>query len=204
MRLETQIGTDAQRPRFRCYIFIPDTLDQLCPKRIINVFYILDFAYTTYPTRLYHETKGKYKLFTDPGIWFAWSRISHLPCGTLSKVKLTKKTILDSFSDTNMRAILIRNDKGPAENLYLGEAPKPSAGAGQVLVKVNSLSASQPDLTVPRQRLRHLALIAWIYRNVKATIMLLRDRHLFWASSSPERSPKLVLVFQDGRSVMKC
>ena len=35
-----------------------------------------------------------------------------------------------------MRAILIKNDKGPVENLYLGEAPKPEPRLGEVVVKV--------------------------------------------------------------------
>ena len=35
-----------------------------------------------------------------------------------------------------MRAVIIRDGKGPVENLYLGEAPKPTPYAGQVLLKV--------------------------------------------------------------------
>ena len=35
-----------------------------------------------------------------------------------------------------MRAILVKDDKGPADNLYLGEAEKPVPGPGKVLVKV--------------------------------------------------------------------
>ncbi len=37
-----------------------------------------------------------------------------------------------------MKAILIKDDKGPVDNLYLGEADKPSPGPGKVLVKVGS------------------------------------------------------------------
>lgn len=37
-----------------------------------------------------------------------------------------------------MRAILVKDGKGPADNLYIGEAERPSPGAGQVLVKVRS------------------------------------------------------------------
>ena len=40
----------------------------------------------------------------------------------------------------SMRAVLIRDGQGPVENLYLGEAPKLSPGAGQVLVKVCPVS----------------------------------------------------------------
>jgi len=40
-----------------------------------------------------------------------------------------------------MRAILIKDGKGPVENLYIGEAPKPTLGKGDVLVK-ESLQAS--------------------------------------------------------------
>jgi NADPH:quinone reductase-like Zn-dependent oxidoreductase len=35
-----------------------------------------------------------------------------------------------------MRAVLIKDEKGPVENLYsIGEAPKPTLGKGKVLVK---------------------------------------------------------------------
>lgn len=34
-----------------------------------------------------------------------------------------------------MRAVLIKDEKGPLENLYLGETPKPVPGPGEVLVK---------------------------------------------------------------------
>lgn len=39
---------------------------------------------------------------------------------------------------SQMRAVLIRDGKGPAENLYIGEAPKPTPNANQVLVKVRA------------------------------------------------------------------
>ena len=34
-----------------------------------------------------------------------------------------------------MRAVLIKDEKGPVENLYVGEAPKPTLGMGDVLIK---------------------------------------------------------------------
>ena len=34
-----------------------------------------------------------------------------------------------------MRAVLIKDEKGPVENLYIGEAPNPILGKGEVLVK---------------------------------------------------------------------
>lgn len=37
---------------------------------------------------------------------------------------------------STMRAVLIKDGKGPIENLYIGEAPKPKPTPGQVLVKV--------------------------------------------------------------------
>lgn len=39
-----------------------------------------------------------------------------------------------------MRAVLIKNDKGPVENLYIGDAPTPEPQSGEVLVKVVSFS----------------------------------------------------------------
>lgn len=38
---------------------------------------------------------------------------------------------------STMRAVLIKDGKGPIENLYIGEAPKPALAAGQVMVKVS-------------------------------------------------------------------
>lgn len=35
-----------------------------------------------------------------------------------------------------MRAVLVKNGAGGVENLYIGETPKPSPAAGQVVVKV--------------------------------------------------------------------
>lgn len=35
----------------------------------------------------------------------------------------------------SMRAVLIREGKGPVENLYIGDTLKPKPEAGQVLVK---------------------------------------------------------------------
>lgn len=40
------------------------------------------------------------------------------------------------MTTTQMRAVLIKDKKGPVQNLYLGEAPKPQPGEGQLLVKV--------------------------------------------------------------------
>lgn len=37
-----------------------------------------------------------------------------------------------------MRAILIKDGKGPIENLYIGEAPEPVLEHGQLLVKVSN------------------------------------------------------------------
>jgi NADPH:quinone reductase-like Zn-dependent oxidoreductase len=46
-----------------------------------------------------------------------------------------------------MRAVLIKDGKGPAENLYIGEADKPSADNGEVLVQVGvSIHDGQPSV----------------------------------------------------------
>lgn len=36
-----------------------------------------------------------------------------------------------------MRAVLIKDGKGPVENLYIGEVPKPTLEKGEVLVKAS-------------------------------------------------------------------
>ncbi|KAI0655565.1 quinone oxidoreductase [Cubamyces menziesii] len=45
-----------------------------------------------------------------------------------------------------MRAILVKDGKGPVDNLYLGEAPQPTPGAGQVLVKVKAFGLNRMDI----------------------------------------------------------
>jgi NADPH:quinone reductase-like Zn-dependent oxidoreductase len=39
------------------------------------------------------------------------------------------------MTSESMRAVLVKDGKGPVQNLYIGETPKPKPGAGQVLVK---------------------------------------------------------------------
>jgi len=51
------------------------------------------------------------------------------------------------MAPTQMRAVLIKDDKGPVENLYLGEAPKPSPAAGQILVKIKAFGLNRMDLS---------------------------------------------------------
>ncbi|PIL35168.1 hypothetical protein GSI_02957 [Ganoderma sinense ZZ0214-1] len=46
-----------------------------------------------------------------------------------------------------MRAILVKDGKGPIENLYIGEAEKPVPGPGQVLVKVKFFGLNRMDLS---------------------------------------------------------
>ncbi|CDO72169.1 hypothetical protein BN946_scf184970.g21 [Trametes cinnabarina] len=45
-----------------------------------------------------------------------------------------------------MRAILVKDGKGPVENLYLGETTKPTPGPGKVLVKVKAFGLNRMDI----------------------------------------------------------
>ena len=45
-----------------------------------------------------------------------------------------------------MRAVLVKDEKGPVENLYIGEAPKPTLGKGEVLVKESLYSLASKYL----------------------------------------------------------
>lgn len=47
---------------------------------------------------------------------------------------------------STMRAVLIKDDKGPIENLYIGETEKPVPKQGQVLVKVVAFGLNRMDL----------------------------------------------------------
>ncbi|KZV70381.1 quinone oxidoreductase [Peniophora sp. CONT] len=44
-----------------------------------------------------------------------------------------------------MRAILVKDGKGPAENLYIGEAPEPALGEGQVKVQVKAFGLNRAE-----------------------------------------------------------
>jgi len=46
-----------------------------------------------------------------------------------------------------MRAVLIKDEKGPVENLYIGEAPKPTLGKGEVLVKIRAFGLNRMDIS---------------------------------------------------------
>lgn len=45
-----------------------------------------------------------------------------------------------------MKSVQIKDDKGPAENLYIGEEPSPSPQKGQVLVKTDYFGLNRMDL----------------------------------------------------------
>ena len=54
-----------------------------------------------------------------------------------SQLALVSTTTI-SLSQTKMRAILIKDGKGPSENLYLGEAPTPTVGPMEVLIQARN------------------------------------------------------------------
>jgi len=45
-----------------------------------------------------------------------------------------------------MRAILIKDGKGPVESLYIGEAPTPVSNVGEVLVKIKAFGVNRMDI----------------------------------------------------------
>ena len=47
-----------------------------------------------------------------------------------------------------MRAVLVKDGAGPVENLYIGEAPKPTLGKGEVLVKESLIHRNIYDLEI--------------------------------------------------------
>lgn len=63
-----------------------------------------------------------------------------------------------------MRAVLVKDGSGPAENLYIGEVPKPQITPKQILVKVCSttlVAARSGMAETTATRLRLLASTAW-------------------------------------------
>jgi len=51
-----------------------------------------------------------------------------------------------------MRCVLIKDGKGPADNLYLGEEETPEPNKGEVLVKIK-VGDHKVDLTIATARL---------------------------------------------------
>ena len=62
-----------------------------------------------------------------------------------------------SFHTTAMRAILIKDGKGPIENLYIGETATPAVKSGEVLVKVRTAECKISELQTRLSR--HIAQI---------------------------------------------
>ena len=56
---------------------------------------------------------------------------------------------------TKMRAVIVKDGKGPIENLYVGEIEKPSPRNGEVLVQVSTLLVSRCDGSETDRDLRH-------------------------------------------------
>jgi hypothetical protein len=57
-----------------------------------------------------------------------------------SRTTKSHSQAFSSLPKTNMRAVLIKDGKGPATNLYIGDAPEsPSPNQTEVKVKVSSL-----------------------------------------------------------------
>lgn len=63
--------------------------------------------------------------------------VNKLPTIALRRTLTNLHRNPNRMSET-MRAVLIKDGKGPVENLYLGEAPKPTPKQNEVLVKVSS------------------------------------------------------------------
>lgn len=47
---------------------------------------------------------------------------------------------------SQMKAILVKDGKGPSDNLYLGEAPVPELGEDEVLVKIKAFGLNRMDI----------------------------------------------------------
>ncbi|KAI0927495.1 hypothetical protein AcV5_008022 [Taiwanofungus camphoratus] len=50
------------------------------------------------------------------------------------------------MATAQMRAVLIKDEKGPIENLFLGETSKPSPRPGEVLVKIKAFGLNRMDI----------------------------------------------------------
>jgi NADPH:quinone reductase-like Zn-dependent oxidoreductase len=51
-----------------------------------------------------------------------------------------------SSSAQTMRAVLVRDGKRDAGALFLGDAPRPAPGLGQVLVKIRAFGLNRMDI----------------------------------------------------------
>ncbi|KIL67729.1 hypothetical protein M378DRAFT_22431, partial [Amanita muscaria Koide BX008] len=53
---------------------------------------------------------------------------------------------IERSKENAMRAVLIKDGLGPADNLYIGEAPTPTPKPGEVLIKINAFGLNRMDI----------------------------------------------------------
>jgi hypothetical protein len=107
------------------------------------------FALLTEPFRLFLPCLP---LFTGPTLQGEYNRhlvMLNIARGVSSRSfynyqSSTFRRTMSTQIPERMKCILIKDGKGPAENLYLGEEPVPQAKEGEVLVKVSYLYHSKP------------------------------------------------------------
>ncbi|GAC96702.1 hypothetical protein PHSY_004286 [Pseudozyma hubeiensis SY62] len=58
----------------------------------------------------------------------------------------TRSRTMTTEIPSQMKAILVKDGKGPSDNLYLGEAPVPTLGDDEVLVKIKAFGLNRMDI----------------------------------------------------------
>lgn len=113
-----------------------------------------------------------------------------------------------------MRAVLVKDGKGPSENLYIGETPTPVPGATEVLVKVQFLCLVlhlvwrievplYPPCWFCVSRSKHSVWTEWTLISVKELILLPQDHPRSWEWNSQGSSANLGQMWQIGKLVMR-
>ncbi|PWZ02932.1 quinone oxidoreductase putative [Testicularia cyperi] len=74
-----------------------------------------------------------------------FSDIHKRDSGPLSRIPIRAMSSQPSIPST-MKAILVKDGKGPSDSLYMGEAPVPKPGDDEVLVKIKAFGLNRMDI----------------------------------------------------------
>ena len=140
----------------------------------LQIFTLWQVSLITCPwTPVWQNTNGENRSWELDKTSYRYLSLSIL-VGGLRGCCLNLRIYCDILSEVvfqnEMRAVLIKDGKGPVENLYIGDAPKPTLGKGEVLVKERLPSFARWLLIFP-PRYEHLAWIEWILPNGRANIL---------------------------------
>lgn len=107
------------------------------------------------PTILQSTLAARATIITRPSRAFGHASIaprcgqqfnSSRPSIVATCLKTVQFRTMSTEIPSQMKAILVKDGKGPSDNLYLGEAPVPELGEDEVLVKIKAFGLNRMDI----------------------------------------------------------